>query len=346
VAALSASDAWAVGVHEPLPKGIYPLTWHWDGKRWTVVRCPSPVTGNPIRSELVAVAIEAPDDVWAVGDWSPIERHAPSYALIEHWNGIRWSMVPAPLPPGHTTTGPIIAVTAISPTAAWAYGDGGIIRWDGKRWRFVTKPPRRGLGTELTGMAVISARDIWMVGTTGVTKFRALAEHWNGSKWTTAPTPYSINGWTKKTILFGVAGSSASNVWAVGWYQSGPGPSQYSTLVEHWDGTRWQVQPSPEGPRSGPESQLFGVTALNRTSAWAVGDSSGPVPLIEHWNGAHWRAMRSRLQPHQTDTALYHVVAVNPRYAWAWGDLLERWNGTTWRQVSSPKPETETYVPS
>src|SRR5499433_2554763 len=49
VAALSESDAWAVGVHEPLPRGIYPLTWRWDGQRWTVVPCPSPRgTGKPV----------------------------------------------------------------------------------------------------------------------------------------------------------------------------------------------------------------------------------------------------------------------------------------------------------
>ncbi len=174
-----------------------------------------------------------------------------------------------------------------------------------------------------------------------MTTFRALAEHWNGSKWTIVPTPNAINGWTRKTILQAVAGSSSSNVWAVGWYQSGPGPSDYSTLVEHWDGwdgARWQVQPSPDGPRSGSESQLFAVAALSRTSAWAVGDSSGPVPLIEHWDGVHWTAMPSRLQSHLSSPALYHVVAVNPRYAWALGDLIEKWNGTTWQQVQNPYP--------
>src|SRR6266704_4352318 len=42
VAALGESDAWAVGTHTPLPRGIYPLTEHWDGQRWRVVPCPSP----------------------------------------------------------------------------------------------------------------------------------------------------------------------------------------------------------------------------------------------------------------------------------------------------------------
>lgn len=341
VAALSETDAWAVGVHEPLPRGIYPLTWHWDGKSWTVVPCPSPGgTAHPNRSALVAVAFDAPDDAWAVGSWSPIERHAPRYALIEHWDGAKWSIVPAPRSRGRPAGG-LSAVAAISPTAVWAFGGSVVMRWDGTRWRYLPSPPRRGLGTELTGMAVISARDIWVVGTKGVTRFRALAEHWDGSKWTIVPTPYAINGWTKKTILFAVAGSSASNVWAVGWYQSGPDGSDYSTLVEHWDGTRWQVQPSPDGPRSGTESQLFAVAALSRTSALAVGSyGAGTVlPLTERWNGVRWTTVPNKLPPGVTYADLTAIAAVNPRYAWAWGTpFLEKWNGTSWQQVPSPVP--------
>jgi hypothetical protein len=336
IAALSESDAWGVGTHSPLPKGMYPLTEYWDGKRWTAVPCPSPgSTAEPVRSDLTAAAVDAPDDAWAVGDWEPIAHTPPVYPLIEHWNGAKWSIVPAPRSPGHTTGG-LGAVAANSPTAAWALGGGGFMRWDGTRWRYLPSPPRTGMGTNLTGLAVISARDIWVVGTKGVTRARALAEHWDGSKWTIVPTPYAINGWTRRTILTAVAGSASSNVWAVGWYQSGPDGSDYSTLVEHWDGTRWQVQPSPDGLRAGTESQLYAVAALSRTSAWAVGYSSGPVPLIERWDGVHWTAMPSRLQSHPSTPTLDQVVAVDPRYAWALGDLIEKWNGTRWQQVPNP----------
>src|SRR6266567_549284 len=48
VAALGESDAWAVGTHDPLPRGIYPLTEHWDGQRWTEV--PSVPAGGPGRA--------------------------------------------------------------------------------------------------------------------------------------------------------------------------------------------------------------------------------------------------------------------------------------------------------
>jgi hypothetical protein len=92
---------------------------------------------------LAAVAIDAPDDAWAVGGWSPKEHNAPSYPLIEHWNGTTWSLVPAPRSPGYTTE--LTAVAAISPTVAWAIGFGAangrqvavFMGWDGTRWRYL-----------------------------------------------------------------------------------------------------------------------------------------------------------------------------------------------------------------
>jgi hypothetical protein len=274
-------------------------------------------------------------------------EHVPRFhALIEHWNGADWSILPAPRSGGRSTVLGLTAVAAISPTAAWALGSGTaggrpvpvFMRWDGTRWRYLPGPA----GTGLTGLAVISARDIWVVGTTGAATYRALAEHWNGSKWTIVPTPNAFNGRTRNNNLYAVSGSSSRNVWAVGWYQSGPIGIDHSTLAEHWDGIRWHVQPSPDGPRATGDSQLFAVAALSRTSAWAVGTNGGPVPLIERWNGVHWTAMPSLLQSPLTLPALYQVAAVDPRYAWTFGSafqittLIEKWNGTSWQQVPDP----------
>jgi hypothetical protein len=344
IAALSQSDAWGVGSHRPLRKGIYPLTEHWDGERWTAVPCPSPGSAaEPVRSYLTAAAIDAPNDSWAVGYWSPIEHAAPVYSLIEHWNGTKWSIVPAPRSPGRATGG-LSAVAAISPTAAWAFEGGAVLRWDGSRWRYLPRPAGTGPGTNLSGMAVISARDIWVVGTRlmphTVEKFRTLAEHWDGSKWTIVPTPNAFKGRTRNSFLSAVSGSSSGNVWAVGWYQSGPNGVDHSALIEHWDGSRWLVQPSPDARGSTAHSQLFAVAALSRTSAWATGSNYGPVPLIERWDGRRWTAMPSRLQSHPILTALDQIFAVDPRDILALGmpGLIEKWNGTTWQQVPDPNP--------
>jgi hypothetical protein len=326
------------------------LTEHWDGKRWTAVPCPSPgSTADPTRSSLNAVAIDAPDDAWAVGQWSPLKHVPPSYPLIEHWNGAKWSLVPAPRSRGYTTS--LTAVAAISPTAAWAIGEGVagghfvpvFMGWNGTRWRYLPSPVGNGPG----GLAAVSARDIWLVGEEGTTKsapeYHTLVEHWNGSKWTIVPAPYAYKDQKPNIGLSAVSGSSSSNVWAVGSYQSGPKDDDRSPLVEHWDGARWQLQPGPNPP--GPQGLNFleAIAAVSPTSAFAVGsyethDASSFLPLTERWNGAHWTTVPNNLQPGLTASWLTAVAAVNPRYAWAIGEgyqgsFIEKWNGTSWQQL-------------
>ena len=362
VAALAESDAWAVGKRELGSDSgvVLTLTEHWDGQSWKVVPSPSPGgIGEQARGILEAVAIDSPDDAWAVGTWSPawhdVRTVPPVHGLIEHWNGAKWTVVPGPSPGGHATE--LTAVAAISPTAAWATGLGTagghqitvFMHWNGTIWRYLPSPA----GTP-GGLAVISARDIWMVGAKGpmksAPKYRTLAEHWNGSKWTIVPTPNGFKGRTGNSGLSAVGGSSSSNVWAVGNYQSGPNGDDRSPLVEHWDGTQWRLQPSPDPvpPQNG--GFLDAIAALSGTSAFAVGSAfgSGPIPIIEGWDGVHWTAIQSRLQPGATDPTLSGVAAVQPGYAWAVGyahnhnyrpiTLIEKWNGTSWQQVPSPNP--------
>ena len=59
VAALSASDAWAVG-SVPHPNGV--MIEHWNGTAWTV-QATSPLDGT-----LFGVAAVSPSDTWAVGE--------------------------------------------------------------------------------------------------------------------------------------------------------------------------------------------------------------------------------------------------------------------------------------
>jgi hypothetical protein len=51
--------------------------------------------------------------------------------------------------------------------------------WDGHRWRIVPAPTPIGINSSLSGLAVISSRDVWAVGTvfnmTG--QDQTLAEH-------------------------------------------------------------------------------------------------------------------------------------------------------------------------
>ena len=158
---------------------------------------------------------------------------------------------------------------------------------------------------------------------------------------TIVPAPNSYTG-TNNIGLDAVGGSSSSNAWAVGWYQTGRNGEHRSTLIEHWDGARWQIQPSPNGPPGDRgEHRILAIAALSPTSALAVGSAGAGSerPLTEEWNGVRWTTVPNKLPPHVEYADLTAIAAVNSRYAWAWGTpFLERWNGTTWQQVPSPKP--------
>src|SRR5436305_1360784 len=69
--------------------------------------------------------------------------------------------------------------------------------------------------------------------------------------------------------LNGVAATSACDTWAVGYYYDG---IAQQTLIEHWNGTAWKVQPSPNPDGSSNPNGLAGVAATSSTNAWAVGN--------------------------------------------------------------------------
>jgi hypothetical protein len=86
--------------------------------------------------------------------------------------------------------------------------------------------------------------------------------------------------------LNGVAVTSASNAWAVGY--SGPW-SNPKTLIVHWNGKAWTQLTSPK-PVFG---DLFVLDAVSADDIWTVGWTSqahrvSAHILILHWNGKRW----------------------------------------------------------
>src|SRR5262249_9465555 len=70
---------------------------HWDGTKWSVVPSPDPgAAGN----HLYAVDAVSPNDVWAVGQ--ELTGQVPDLGLVEHWNGLRWSVVSSPALPNQS----------------------------------------------------------------------------------------------------------------------------------------------------------------------------------------------------------------------------------------------------
>ncbi|HVB24149.1 MAG TPA: hypothetical protein VNG51_19585 [Ktedonobacteraceae bacterium] len=140
----------------------------------------------------------------------------------------------------------------------------------------------------------------------------------------------------------GVAAASANDAWAVGY--DAPYALSFSnkTLIEHWNGTTWNVVSSPSPGSS--DNQLFGVAVVSANDVWAVGDYSNDgttyQTLIEQWGGTSWNVMPSP-GPISSNTALHGVAVASANDIWAVGEsngvpLIEHWDGTSWSVISSP----------
>src|SRR5437588_170631 len=143
VAAVSTTNAWAVGGYQSSNGNNQTLIEHWNGTQWSVVPSPSPGSDS---NELWGVSADSSSDVWAVGDYS--NGNFREATLIEHWNGNQWSIVKSPDASQYDNY--LLAVTALSPTNVWAVGysqanNAGPIntlveQWNGSQWSVVSGP--------------------------------------------------------------------------------------------------------------------------------------------------------------------------------------------------------------
>jgi hypothetical protein len=294
VAALSTGDQWAVGSWTKYPEAyvFHTLIEHRDGSSggWSTVPSPNSLARN---NYLNGVAAVAPTDVWAVGGTD--QSGSPYRTLVEHWNGTSWSIVDAASFPGV-----LYAVVALGPDNVWAVGSenypgrGLIEHWNGTTWTatYLRFPAL------LRGVAAVGPKAIWAVGqrynrrnSFGDT---TLALFFNGNSWRqiTTPNPLSRND-TDQNWLTAVSPVTANDVWAVGRYGNHDlGPND-ETLIEHWNGSRWSVVPSPS-PGGSLDDDLWGVAAVGSGDVWAVGGVGAFLnpefssPLALHWDGSGW----------------------------------------------------------
>src|SRR4051794_30728764 len=146
------------------------------------------------------------------------------------------------------------------------------------------------------------------------------------------------------TELEAVSGSSAADVWSVGYRDEGG-----AALILHWDGQSWSPVPSPT------TGKLFGVSARSADDAWAVGQYSAPrshtiQTNILHWDGSTWTRLASP-NANTFFSQLYGVVGVSAADAWAVGyststsrrfrSLLLHWDGIRWSIVPVPGKELD-----
>ena len=204
-----------------------------------------------------------------------------------------WSMSSSPNPAGsiNTTLSGVACPTTTSCFAVGRFTAGGVTKtliehWNGSGWGSMPSPnPGSATTSNLSGIACPSTKSCFAVGSysTGGGQ-RTLVEHWNGSAWgfLTGANP-SI---ATDASLTGVSCPNLKGCFAVGSYSTA---SSTNTLVEHWNGSEWGIQASPNPP--GGAANLRSIACPSPKSCFAVGATatgSGIRAFAEHWNGTGW----------------------------------------------------------
>lgn len=318
VDALSATQAWAVGYAwdtagsrasapaEPWLRSSEPsgdptsqgdlstraagrdraLILQWDGVSWTEMLSP----GIDARwFSFDAISVLSPTDAWIVGDqWMGYS----GTALIEHFDGVAWSLV---TPPDIGADYSLSDVYAVSATDVWAVGGwddrrqqrGFLLHFDGTDWSVVDGP--RTWSGWFAAVDGSGGSDVWTTGMANrISGNQGLyAQHFDGATWTRTKTGGHDTGGEGT----GLEVFSPSDAWLVGyawgWRNSRP-------IAQYWDGVTWANRPVPNVGEQG--SVLMGISGTSTDDMWAVGGSyrnlgggwSVPTATGFHWEGAAW----------------------------------------------------------
>lgn len=268
----SATDGWVLGAIGPPSGADYAA--HWSGSRWTITPLavsPDPTSEAPV---LNSVASISPSDAWAVGEF--VLGFSVVGALIEHWDGTQWRVVPNPL--SHRPHALLLSVTVVSPTDIWAVGhqfNGSSVpvplaeHWNGHAWTVVPVPA----GAAPSSLFAVSAHgpgDMWAVGaqtepgTSGLAT--GLVEHWDGTSW---------------RVVTGLPGLGNSELTAV--YAASPADVWATVLVPrpdtdlgvdnflHWDGSHWTLVPVPGPHEFNSDYEYLSLAGSGPGDVWAAG---------------------------------------------------------------------------
>jgi hypothetical protein len=296
VAFVSAGESWAVGdALDRATNGNQALIERYNGSGWSVI--PSPYQGT-LSNGLNGVSM-ASGGGWAVG--YALKAGWKYQPLGLRWDGTRWSQASPAQLPGHAY---FTGVDTVTKTSAWAVGfqtaANGTRRTliedaSGAAWSQAASPNDGTSSDDNVLMAVAGtpATGLWAVGyresPTGVKPLMLRYD-------TTSPSPawVSVSGaggvpspGTVETVLTAVDVRTASDVWAVGYYDDGGGKRP---LALHWNGGNWSTSPVPG---VGLLRQVSVVAAGNVWAAGTYNGAHGTQTLIVHFDGTTWATVKS-----------------------------------------------------
>jgi hypothetical protein len=192
--------------------------------------------------------------------------------------------------------------------------------------------------------------------------------------WATVPSPNITGQNVINNQLRGISALASGDVWAAGYYaieefserkserrhpmdrfkdeqerSSKPNYHEsYRTLIMHWNGTQWDIVPSPNA--GSDDNELYMIDALAANDVWAAGyfinDFGVAQTLVIHWDGSEWSVVPTPNVSNLQENQLYSIEARAANDVWAVGQfsgengalltLTLHWDGAQWSIISSP----------
>jgi hypothetical protein len=319
----------------------YPVTVPAATASWAIVQ--SPIPSTPGSYLLRALACIGASDCWAVGSGS---GGTPG-GFIEHYDGSSWVIATSPTP-ANSVSGELFDVTCVSASDCWAVGDYSILQglatlmesliehYDGSKWSIVGSP---NPNSDFTYVSCASPSNCWASGY-DYSNQKRYVEHYDGTSWAVQPGLF----------VGAITCLSARDCWGVGSYSppactTGP----YCTSIEHFDGSRWVIVPTPKLTRFPTR-----LTCISASDCWGVGAylvGNRYQTSTAHYDGHNWTLIPSP-NVGGGDSALIGVSCASTIDCWAVGyhgfggsrpyrTLVEHNVGKGWVIVQSPNLATQ-----
>ena len=192
-----------------------------------------------------------------------------------------------------------------------------------------------------TGVSCVSSVFCMAIGNGYYTSEPATeADLWNGSTWSPLAMPTVANS-TGGVVLVGVSCVTTNFCVAAG-YAYYSGGSTYTSLVEQWDGSAWNVIQGTVAPAS--DNYLNDVSCTSTTFCMAAGGTAD-APYLEQWNGSTWTATTLSIPGGFTSGFFNSVSCPILSLCMAVGGgesggvelpVAQTWNGSSWVTTSVP----------
>jgi hypothetical protein len=206
IAGTAPDDVWIVGDADQGAHWVGVIE-HWDGHKWRVI-------ASPRVGEYTTVTAISRNDAWAAGSrtlgYDRVFRPA-------HWNGRSWSLVEDA---SKTMLAGASDSSASGARNVWIvggnWGEPGtpfVERFNGNRFALIPVPFRhwrenykRNRDSDVLGVAAISPRSVWAVGSFGI-------EHYDGRHWRriSHDSSYRAIDATAPTDIWAVGGRKAAH---------------------------------------------------------------------------------------------------------------------------------------